>query len=169
MEEGVLRQKGTLGGGGTLMVKMVDVGSKESVRREAVAAGSLSLKRSTISAIRNARVKKGDVLTSSKLAGIQAAKATSSIIMLCHNVPLTSIDVDISVEDDRLDMECAVSATYKTGVEMEALVGVAVALLNAWDMVKYLEKDSKGQYPTTRMSDIRVVKKTKEGSDNGNR
>ncbi len=151
------------------MAKMVDVGPKESVYREAVAGGTLWLKKSTVSAIRSKRVQKGDVITSSKLAGIQAAKATSTIIPLCHQIPLTSIEVGISLERDRLEMTCTVSATYKTGVEMEALVGVSAALLNAWDMVKYLEKDSNGQYPTTRISDIRVLRKTKEAAKDGDR
>jgi len=150
------------------MARMVDVGSKESIRREAIASGQLILKRKTISEIRNGSVKKGDVITTSKLAGIQAAKATSTIIPLCHQVPLTSVNVEVSVKDDRLEMRCAVSATYKTGVEMEALVGVTAALLNAWDMVKYLEKDSKGQYPSTMITDIKVLKKTKEGDGDGN-
>ncbi len=149
------------------MARMVDVGGKDSVRRSAVAAGTLKLKKSTTDTIRNGQVKKGDVITSSKLAGIQAAKATSSILPLCHQVPLTSIEVDILIKDRRLEMKCEVSATYRTGVEMEALVGVTAALLNAWDMVKYLEKDSKGQYPTTMISDIRVLEKTKEVSGNG--
>jgi len=149
------------------MAKMVDVGDKESVRRSAVATGTIFLKRHTIDAIKKGRVKKGDVINSSKLAGIQAAKATSSLLPLCHQVPLTSIEIGVSVKRDRLEMRCVVSATYKTGVEMEALVGVSAALLNAWDMVKYLEKDSKGQYPKTRISELRVLEKTKEASHRG--
>ena len=150
------------------MARMVDVGAKASVRREAIAAGVLVLRRTTIDAIKKGRVRKGDVVTASKLAGIQAAKATSSILPLCHQIPLTSIGVDIAVKKDRLEMTCTVSATYKTGVEMEALVGVAAALLNAWDMVKYLEKDSKGQYPATMVTGIRVLQKTKEVAVDGN-
>ena len=149
------------------MARMVDVGGKETVRRRAVATGTLHLKRSTASAVRKGLVKKGDVITASKLAGIQAAKATSSIIPLCHQVPLTSVLVDVSVKQDRIEMKCTVSATYKTGVEMEALVGVTAALLNAWDMVKYLEKDTRGQYPTTMLSDVRVLEKSKEATDDG--
>ena len=150
------------------MARMVDVGAKPSVRRRATATGTLTLKSSTINAIRKGPVKKGDVIASSKLAGIQAAKATSSLLPLCHQVPLTSIGVEIRVEDRCLEMTCSVSATYRTGVEMEALVGVTAALLNAWDMVKYLEKDSKGQYPTTAISGIRVLEKRKGASRDGN-
>ncbi len=150
------------------MAKMVDVGNKESVRREAVASGTILLRRATIATVKKRAVKKGDVVTASKLAGIQAAKATSSILPLCHQVPLTSIEIDVAIKADRIEMTCTVSATYKTGVEMEALVGVTTALLNAWDMVKYLEKDAKGQYPTTKITDIRVLAKTKEVSGHGN-
>jgi len=150
------------------MAKMVDVSAKDHVRREAIASGTLVLKRSTIDLIRKGRVKKGDVITASKLAGIQAAKATSTSLPLCHQIPLTSVEIEVGLKADRVEMKCKVSATYKTGVEMEALVGVAVALLNAWDMVKYLEKDSKGQYPETKITDIRVLQKTKEAPVNGN-
>jgi cyclic pyranopterin phosphate synthase len=142
---------------------MVDISKKKVVRRTAVAEGSLELKPSTLRVIATNAVKKGDVISTSKLAGIQAAKATSSILPLCHQIPLTSVEVDVSVSDSTLDANCSVTADYKTGVEMEALVGVTVALLNAWDMVKYLEKDAHGQYPRTRMSEVRVVSKKKGG------
>ena len=145
------------------MVRMVDIGHKEVVRREAVAEGSLVLKMPTIEAIASGKVKKGDVLAASKLAGIQAAKATSTILPLCHQIPLTSVDVELSIDACTLRGRCTVSADYRTGVEMEALVGVTAALLNAWDMVKYLEKDDKGQYPSTSIKDIRVVSKLKDG------
>jgi len=145
------------------MAKMVDISKKAIVRRTAVAKGSLRLKPSTLRAITEKAIKKGDVISASKLAAIQAAKATSSILPLCHQVPLTSVEVDVSVSDSSLDARCSVSADYKTGVEMEALVGVTVALLNAWDMVKYLEKDSKGQYPQTEIAEVRVVSKKKGG------
>ncbi len=151
------------------MARMVDIGSKRTVRRVATAEGHLLLKGSTLRAISSGAVKKGDVLTASKLAGIQAAKATSSIIPLCHQVPLTSVEVDLSVGDDRLSGRCTVSADYKTGVEMEALVGITTALLSAWDMVKYLEKDAEGQYPSTEISGVRVVSKVKGGSVRGRR
>ena len=145
------------------MTRMVDISEKKVVRRTAVAEGSLELKPSTLRAIATNAVKKGDVISTSKLAGIQAAKATSSILPLCHQIPLTCVEVDVSVSDSTLDANCSVTADYKTGVEMEALVGVTVALLNAWDMVKYLEKDAHGQYPRTTMSEVRVVSKKKGG------
>lgn len=145
------------------MARMVDVGDKEVVRREATAEGFLVLRRSTVQSIVDGAVKKGDVVTSSKLAGIQAAKLTSSVLPLCHQVPLSSVIVDVVPECDRLRCSCTVRADYRTGVEMEALVGVTMALLNAWDMVKYLEKDADGQYPDAKMVDVRVVRKKKGG------
>jgi len=149
------------------MARMVDVGDKTVVRRVATAEGSLVLKDATLRAIRENRVKKGDVSSASKLAGIQAAKATSEILPLCHQVPLESIEIEISVEQEWLTARCTVSANYKTGVEMEALVGVTAALLNAWDMVKYLEKDERGQYPGTRLTGVRVLAKSKGGRKHG--
>jgi len=146
-----------------LMAKMVDVGDKDVVRREATAEGLLVLKTSTVKAIASGTIKKGDVVTVSKLAGIQAAKSTSSTIPLCHQIPLMSAEVEVLPEGDRLRCRCTVKADYRTGVEMEALVGVTVALLNAWDMVKYLEKDESGQYPDTRITDVKVISKKKGG------
>jgi cyclic pyranopterin phosphate synthase len=143
------------------MARMVDIGDKDVVKRVASAEGFLRLKKSTLEAISSNRVKKGDVITASKLAGIQAAKATSTMLPLCHQIPLTAVKLDIAVRAGRLHCRCTVSAEYKTGVEMEALVGVSAALLNAWDMVKYLEKDSHGQYPRTEVSGVRVTRKTK--------
>ncbi len=143
------------------MTKMVDISGKGSVKRVATAEGYLKLKTSTLAAISANRVKKGDVITASKLAGIQAAKGTSGLLPFCHQIPLTAVELEIAVESGRLVCRCTVSAEYKTGVEMEALVGVATALLNAWDMVKYLEKDTKGQYPETEISGINVTSKTK--------
>ena len=151
------------------MARMIDISRKRTVRRSAIAEGSLELKTSTLKAIKANGVKKGDVISASKLAAIQATKETSSILPLCHQIPLTSVEVDVSVVGDRLVARCTVTADYKTGVEMEALVGVSVALLNAWDMVKYMEKDAEGQYPRTRISGVRVISKKKGGRRNGGR
>lgn len=146
---------------------MVDIGAKDLVRRVAVAKGSIRLKPSTVTAIRSGSVKKGDVVSASKLTGISAAKATSSMLPLCHQIPLDSVEVDVRLRKDGADVTCRVAAMYKTGVEMEALVGVTVALLNIWDMVKYLEKDEGGQYPDTLIQSIRVVSKKKGGAKRG--
>lgn len=144
------------------MVKMIDVSDKAVVKRTAVAKGRLRLKPATIRAIAAGKVKKGDVVSASKLAGIQAAKATADLLPLCHQIPLTSVSVELALGRGGLTATCEVVAEYRTGVEMEALVGVAAALLNAWDMVKYLEKDDAGQYPDTAIESVRVVRKTKE-------
>jgi cyclic pyranopterin phosphate synthase len=151
------------------MARMIDVGDKKLVKRTATATGSLHVDRSTAEQVLRGRIKKGDVLTVSKLAGIQAAKSTSQLLPLCHQIPLTSVEVDMQVGGSSILATCTVSATYRTGVEMEALVGVTAALLNAWDMVKYLEKDSKGQYPLTVITDIRVTEKKKGGGTRGRR
>ncbi len=140
---------------------MVDIGEKPLTERKAVARGALRLKPTTIEAIKSNRVKKGDVFSVSEVSAIQAVKGTSQLLPLCHQIPITSVDVSFSLLDDAVVCTCTVSAHYRTGVEMEALCGVGVGLLNVWDMVKYLEKDEKGQYPDTRIEDIRVLSKQK--------
>ncbi len=119
------------------------------------------LKKETIEAIREGKVKKGDPLAVAEIACIQAVKRTPDLIPMCHQIPLSSVDAAFTLGDDYVEVRCRVSATYKTGVEMEALTGVSVALLNIWDMVKYMEKDEAGQYPTTVITDIRVIEKRK--------
>lgn len=144
------------------MTRMIDISDKSSVARTAVAEGRITLKASTIAVIREGGVKKGDVLAISQLAGIQAAKETSRLIPLCHQIPLSSVNVEFEMHDNSITARTKVRADYKTGVEMEALCATAAALLNLWDMVKYLEKDEAGQYPTAKIDDLRVVMKTKE-------
>ncbi|MEM2838507.1 MAG: cyclic pyranopterin monophosphate synthase MoaC [Thermoplasmata archaeon] len=145
----------------TGMVRMVDVSNKQDVKRTAVATGKILLSKKSINAIRKGTVRKGDVIGASQLAGIQAAKDTSKMLPFCHQIPLTSIKVDLKISDEGVSVRSTVTANYKTGVEMEALVATMAALLNVWDMVKYLEKDEIGQYPHTRISDVRVVMKKK--------
>ena len=111
--------------------------------------------------IQNEEIKKGNVLTTAQIAGIQAVKNTSSIIPLCHPLALTGIELDFEVKENEIIARCAVNTLGKTGVEMEAITGVSVALLTVWDMVKAVEKDEDGQYPDTRISDIKVIKKEK--------
>jgi cyclic pyranopterin phosphate synthase len=141
--------------------KMVDVGAKADVPRRATAMGVLVLKRSTVEEILARTVEKGDVFTVARVAGIQAVKETPRLLPLCHPIPLTGVEIGLDAKGDRIEATCTVTATYRTGVEMEALVGVTAALLCAWDMVKPLEKDERGQYPTARMTDVRVVEKRK--------
>ena len=106
-------------------------------------------------------MKKGDVLTTARLAAILAVKDTPRLIPLCHPIPITGLDVNFDLEGERVRATVTVTSVGKTGVEMEALTGVAVALLNVWDMVKYLEKDETGNYPETAIENIRVTEKKK--------
>lgn len=140
---------------------MVDVGEKKVVSRKAVARGEIILRRETIDTIREGKVKKGDVLTVAKVAGIDAVKRTPGLIPLCHPIPITYASIDFDLEEDKVVCQCEVQADYKTGVEMEALVGASAALLTVWDMVKYLEKDDRGQYPHTAITNLEVVTKEK--------
>ena len=142
-------------------LKMIDVSGKETVPRRATAVGTLKLKKSTVDAIRGGEVRKGDPLTVAEVASIQAVKKTSELIPLCHPVPVDAVETRFKLGADHVEAECTVAATYRTGVEMEALTGVAVALLNVWDMVKYLEKDEGGQYPDAAITEIRVTEKWK--------
>lgn len=140
---------------------MVDIADKESVPRTAEAMGRITLKKETIEAIRAGKVKKGDPLAVAEVACIQAVKRTPDLIPMCHQIPISSVDASFTLCVDYVEARCRVNAIYKTGVEMEALTGVSVALLNIWDMVKYMEKDEAGQYPATKITDIRVVEKRK--------
>ncbi len=142
-------------------VGMVDVSEKKMVPRIAEAMGEIILQKDSIGAIKHGTIKKGNVIAVSKTAGIMAAKRTSEIIPLCHQIPLTSVDVSFTIAEDRIHATCRVTALYVTGVEMESLVGVTTALLSIWDMVKYLEKDEEGQYPSARLENIRVTMKRK--------
>jgi len=141
---------------------MVDVSEKEVVHRTAEAEGRIILRRETLWAIRDGLIKKGDPFPVAEVAGILAAKKTPELIPLCHPIPLTRVDVSFTLTEEHVEARCSVAADYKTGVEMEALTGVTVALLTLWDMVKYLEKDEEGQYPTAKITDIHVVEKRKE-------
>lgn len=143
-------------------VRMVDVSGKEVVQRAATATGRIVLRRETVEAVRMGGVRKGDPLAVAEVASIQAVKKTPDLIPLCHNVPIGSVDTSFTLGDSYIEARCRVAAVYRTGVEMEALTGVAVALLNIWDMVKYLEKDEDGQYPDARITDVKVTEKWKE-------
>jgi len=143
-------------------LSMIDISGKRDVYREASAEGVIKLKPETIKRIREYRVEKGDVLTVTRVAVIQAVKKTPELLPLCHNIPITHVDVDFEyIGEDRLKVVVRVKSTAKTGVEMEALTGVSIALLNIWDMVKKYEKDDMGQYPYTWIEYIRVIEKKK--------
>jgi cyclic pyranopterin phosphate synthase len=144
-------------------MSMVDVSRKPEVFRRATAKGTIKLKAETLQRIREGKVEKGDVTSLAKVAGILAAKKTSELIPLCHPLPLTSVDITIKpVDETTLSVEAVVKAYAKTGVEMEALAAVSAALLTIWDMTKQYEKNREGQYPTTIISDIRVLRKVKQ-------
>jgi len=149
------------------LARMVYIGGKPSVERRALAAGRIILKRGTLDAIRKGAIKKGDVIGAAQLAGILAAKRCPDMVPLCHPIPLTSVDVSLELDRHGVRASCEVRAEYRTGVEMEALCGVAGALLCVWDMVKYLEKDDTGNYPSTAITDIRVLSKEKGGPARG--
>ncbi len=133
---------------------MVDVGGKPDTERTAVAQGEVHMKPETLEAIRLGNMKKGDVLTVAQVAGIMGAKRTSELIPLCHPIPLTKIDVELSLDQALPGIQIRASArsTGKTGVEMEALTAVSVAALTVYDMAKAVEK-------TMRIQNIRLVEK----------
>ena len=142
---------------------MVDISGKPMVFREATATGTIKLKPETIRLINKGKIAKGDPLYTAKIAGILAAKKTSTLIPLCHPLPLTNVEVEIKVLDkSTVQVTSTVKTKAQTGVEMEALVATAVSLLTIWDMVKQYEKDAEGQYPSTVIENIRVAKKIKE-------
>ncbi len=144
-----------------MSVKMVDVGEKPPVLRIAVAGGSIKLKPKTVDLIKSSSIEKGDVLAVARVAAIQAVKRTSESIPLCHPIPVDHVSVDFTIGSDCIGCTVRVRAVAKTGVEMEALCGVSAALLTIWDMTKKYEKDEKGQYPETFISEIRVLNKHK--------
>src|SRR3954464_7799737 len=134
-------------------VKMVDVGDKPVTNREAVARGTITMSREALRLIRSGAIKKGDPLQTARLAGILAAKQTSSLIPLCHPLPLSSVNVELKPRAGGYEIEASVRTTSQTGVEMEALTAVAVAALTIYDMVKAVDK-------TMVIGDIRVMLKT---------
>lgn len=144
-------------------VHMVEVSDKPVVKRTAVSRGKIYLNKDTIELIEKEEIKKGNVLTTAQIAAIGAVKSTHHLIPLCHSLKITGVDVKFDVDPEFIEVEVSVTSLGKTGVEMEALTGTSVALLTIWDMVKSVEKDPDGQYPSTKISDIIVVKKEKKG------
>lgn len=141
--------------------RMADITAKPIVRREAVAEGFLRLKPGTLQKMAEGALPKGDAFGPARIAGIMAAKNTPQIVPLCHPIPLTSVEVELTREERGVRCKATVIAEWKTGVEMEALAAVTGALLTVWDMTKALEKDSTGNYPDTAIEAIRVLRKTK--------
>ncbi|MBU4373963.1 MAG: cyclic pyranopterin monophosphate synthase MoaC [Euryarchaeota archaeon] len=141
--------------------RMVDISDKRDVARRAVASGEIQLQPKTIEAIKNRQIVKGEVLETARIAAVMAVKRTSSVIPMCHQIPITGIDVQFEISIDTIKASVEVKSVGKTGVEMEALHGVSVALLTIWDMVKSAEKDETGNYPFTQIKNIRVLEKSK--------
>jgi cyclic pyranopterin monophosphate synthase len=134
-------------------VRMVDVGGKPVSRRRAVARAEVRMAAETARRLRE--LPKGDALTTAQLAGIMAAKRTSDLIPLCHPLPLTHVDVTLSVGGDSVEIVASAETTAQTGVEMEALTAATVAALTVYDMAKAIDKDMV-------VSEVRLLEKTKE-------
>ena len=134
--------------------RMVDVSAKKDTAREAVARGTVRMQPETLALIQSGGVAKGDVIAVARLAGIMAAKRTHELIPLCHPLPLTHIDIDITPneKESALQIEATVRTTAKTGVEMEALTAVAVAALTVYDMCKAVDRGM-------RIENVRLVRK----------
>ncbi|WP_422263464.1 cyclic pyranopterin monophosphate synthase MoaC [Mycobacterium sp.] len=132
--------------------RMVDVTGKEASTRTAVAAGSLRTSAQVVALIAAGGLAKGDALATARLAGILAAKRTSELIPLCHQLALTGVDVDFTVGEADVDITATVRGTDRTGVEMEALTAVSVAALTLYDMIKAVD-------PAARIDDVRVLRK----------
>jgi cyclic pyranopterin monophosphate synthase len=142
---------------------MVDVSGKAEIYREATASGTITLKPQTIKLIEQGKIAKGDPLYTAKIAGVLAAKKTSELIPLCHPLPLTKVEVIVEVLDKTtVKASATIKTRAQTGVEMEALSAVSMALLTVWDMTKQYEKDANGQYPSTAINNIHVDKKLKQ-------
>ena len=146
-------------------VQMVDVGGKPDTARRAVARGEIHLRPTTVDAIRTDAVGKGDVLATARIGAVQAVKHTWETIPMCHQIPITNVETAFTIEDVRVELEVAVETVGKTGCEMEALQGVTSGLNTVWDMVKAVEKADDGGYPSTAITDVRVVEKTKAPLD----
>lgn len=140
----------------------VDISNKKNVKREALAQGEIILKKETIDRIKSNDVEKGDVVSSAKLAAIHGVKQTPNMLTYCHPIPILGVTPTFEyVSDERIKITVKVKTEGKTGCEMDALNGVTNALLMIWDMTKMYEKDENGQYLTTRIENVFVVKKYK--------
>ncbi|WP_193044218.1 cyclic pyranopterin monophosphate synthase MoaC [Mycolicibacterium baixiangningiae] len=137
---------------------MVDVSAKDATRRTAVAAGTLHTRPDVVAMIASGGLPKGDALATARVAGIMAAKRTSDLIPLCHQLALTGVDIDFEIGESHVRITATVRTTDRTGVEMEALTAVSVAALTVYDMLKAVD-------PAARIDDIAVLRK--EGGKTG--
>ncbi len=133
--------------------RMVDVSAKAETKRTAVAEGRILIAAPALAAIRAGSVKKGDVLAVARIAGIMAAKKTAELIPLCHPLPISGVTVDLAIEDDGIRATATIATTYTTGIEMEALTAVSVALLTIYDMAKAMDR-------AMRIEGVRLLAKT---------
>jgi len=133
---------------------MVDVSAKPMSARTAVAKGKIKLQRKTLELISMDQIAKGNVFATARLAGIQAAKQTANLIPLCHTLPLSDVKIEIVAARDGAEVICTARTVAQTGVEMEALTGVTVALLTIYDICKAVDKKM-------QIADVRLVKKSK--------
>jgi cyclic pyranopterin monophosphate synthase len=134
--------------------QMVDVSGKPMSARRAVATGKIRLQRETLDLIANDQIAKGNVFATARIAGIQGAKQTAHLIPLCHTLSLSDVNIDIIAAGDGAEVTCTARTVAQTGVEMEALTGVAMALLTIYDMCKAVDKKM-------HIADVRLVEKTK--------
>ncbi|MGH8102212.1 MAG: cyclic pyranopterin monophosphate synthase MoaC [Chthoniobacterales bacterium] len=134
--------------------QMVDVSAKPMSARRAVAAGKIRLQPATLNLITKDKIAKGNVFGTARIAGIQAAKQTAQLIPLCHTLPLGEVKIDIETSSDSAEVKCTAQTIAQTGVEMEALTGVTVALLAIYDMCKAVDKQM-------QIFDVRLIEKTK--------
>ena len=140
--------------GGDGRAQMVDVSAKPMSTRTAIAKGKIKLQRKTLDLISKDRIVKGNVFATARLAGIQAAKQTANLIPLCHTLPLSDVKIDIVGARDGAEVTCTARTVAQTGVEMEALTGVSIALLTIYDMCKAVDKKM-------QIADVRLIRKTK--------
>jgi cyclic pyranopterin phosphate synthase len=140
--------------------QMVDVSAKPLSARTAIAKGKIKLQRKTLDLISKDQIAKGNVFATARIAGIQAAKQTAHLIPLCHTLPLSEVKIEIVTLNNHAEVKCTARTVAQTGVEMEALTGVAVALLTIYDMCKAVDKEME-------ISDVRLVEKTKSPSSGG--
>jgi cyclic pyranopterin monophosphate synthase len=142
--------------------QMVDVSAKPLSIRRAIASGKIRLRSETVDLITRNQIAKGDVFATARIAGIQAAKQTAQLIPLCHTLPLGEVKVDLITSRDGVEARCTARTHAQTGVEMEALTGVAIALLTIYDMCKAVDKEME-------ISDIRLIEKTKRLANDRNK
>ena len=133
--------------------RMVDVSAKAETKRTAVAEGRILIAPAALAAIREGSVKKGDVLAVARVAGIMAAKKTADLIPLCHPLPISGVTLDLTIEDGGIRATATIATTYTTGIEMEALTAVSVALLTIYDMAKAMDRGM-------RIDGVRLLSKT---------